>query len=461
LSIGLTLYCVALGSALLAGQFSAGDRVVTVNRAPLMDGDRVMLYVPAGRRFKALQVQDDWVCVEVDRDGQPLYGWIHASNLMLSPSDLVLLDSWQDSLEPGQGGWHALPVDEHIVITVSATAPVDVFVVSEEGLEGYKTMLDGRNSMFRSYRRMRNTTFANIDWFPPFRGRFYVIIDNTRAPDGGASPLGRVGFTLRIWQRTAPLGEPRPGLLLVLGRVTLDYDSYKGRNGRYRGPMTVYISSRPADGDNGGSEDVIEAVADYEGYFAVGNLLAGRQYRVEKVEGRDFVARIPIIYARATKSDSPNEAGRPHVLDLGHIALTVNPEGKLGCVVETPDVRVASGPEKQDIALGFSDQTPLARHLWFERTHADSSWVQYVRADRLRIEQQRREERRKRAEKARRDGERRRAAPPKPAPSPPRPPRPAPKPAPRPSMADLWDAHRLLQHTLPPAPATNHGRGQA
>jgi hypothetical protein len=216
-------------------------------------------------------------------------------------------------------------------------------------------------------------------------GEYYVVVDNTSAPDGGARPTKDVDVSVGFWKRGHELGQPANGKGLLIGRVALDFAGYKDRFERHSGRLSVCIAQASAKK----TEKVTKTHkvhADSNGYFAIGNLPAQDHYWVTGIEGNGFTAEIPFRISGPIgngKEDSLN------VDDLGTIVLTVTKSGSIGCQLLGANVSVTHDAGEKSSQFHFGATTPLDRHQWFETDYAASQWSRYVVKDRKRLEAER------------------------------------------------------------------------
>ena len=78
-----------------------------------------------------------------------------------------------------------------ITVRVSQGGPVDIFTTNRLGFLEYS---DANSTQFSYYpNASQNTTESFMAGFaPPTSGEYYVIIDNSQTPPGGATPVGAV-----------------------------------------------------------------------------------------------------------------------------------------------------------------------------------------------------------------------------------------------------------------------------
>jgi hypothetical protein len=300
--------------------------------------------------------------------------------------DRRLVYSDQDTLNYNQGVRYRLPAGKVVTVSVTSNTPIDVFVLTEDGVESYKKMLRGKRGRATTYEAQKSTRSAEFTWKSPDNRSYFLVLDNSSFVDGGAIPTGRAVFTVRFWQVVPRLAEPSRGLGLLIGRVSLQYDGYKGRNETYSGPLTVHLAHK-ADDDDDEEETTFQISTSPAGFFAVGNLLMNRSYRFAKIEGRNFSVEIPsTITAFSRLAITIGEDDR--VYDVGHLAVTVKSDGKLAYKMISPKATVEAGAGHEGITLGFESESPFGRHRWFALAHRQSGWASIVKADRRKIEEE-------------------------------------------------------------------------
>jgi outer membrane protein TolC len=72
-------------SDMLGGGIQAGDEIITISSAPIMDGPTKRLEAEAGVHLKATHVSGPWVAVQVEKDSQAVTGWVHSIFLIKPP----------------------------------------------------------------------------------------------------------------------------------------------------------------------------------------------------------------------------------------------------------------------------------------------------------------------------------------------------------------------------------------
>jgi hypothetical protein len=66
---------------LLAASIRAGDTIVVLTAAPLMDGSQTLLTIVPGKELNVTDVRDQWVAVVVDQNGKRVSGWVSAEHV--------------------------------------------------------------------------------------------------------------------------------------------------------------------------------------------------------------------------------------------------------------------------------------------------------------------------------------------------------------------------------------------
>lgn len=85
--------------------FRVGDTVMTMGPAPVKVGEKTLATLEAGAELKAVAVQDAWVKVAVDKEGQKITGWINKRHLKLvapAATEKAPDDRPAKTPEPGQ-----------------------------------------------------------------------------------------------------------------------------------------------------------------------------------------------------------------------------------------------------------------------------------------------------------------------------------------------------------------------
>ena len=373
-------------TASFAGEFKIGQRLVTVERAPLMDGRNTRLFVPSGSRLVASNVRGKWVSVVVERDGQNVTGWIGEEYLVRDTDGLQLHYSDQDKLKHGTATKYSVPRNSAVLISITSTRPIDAFVVSTEGLANFKFVMKNGHGQMQSQRRKRNFYSTQLEWTPPSDQQFHLLVDNSTFPDGGANPFGDAQITVRIWKAVPTLADPQSGLGLVLGRISLRFSGYEGRHERYAGPLTVQLAHK-TKGQKDEDAQVIEIPVSAEGWFAHGNLLPERHYWIKMVKGRDFSVK-PSFRISGPFDVSEIEGKQMLVKDVGHFEFAVVKDGNVQCRLSSPTFNVRNNSNGRN-QIQFSDTSPLERHRWFESKHPASDWTPLVREHRQHLERKR------------------------------------------------------------------------
>jgi hypothetical protein len=81
-------------------------------------------------------------------------------------------------------------------ISLSADKPVDLLVIDRENITGYYDAVKNGGGRFNASMVVKSTTGGSYEFKAPYRDDFYVVIDNTVVPDGGAFADADVGFSL-------------------------------------------------------------------------------------------------------------------------------------------------------------------------------------------------------------------------------------------------------------------------
>ncbi len=93
----------------------------------------------------------------------------------------------------------------------------------------------------------------------------------------------------------------------------------------------------------------------------------------------------------------------PRVLDVGHIALKVNENGKLQARIDAAHASIATN--KDTFSIGFGGDGPLDRHDWFLQKFSGNGWSDVAKSDRDTVYENREEAKRKKEEEERKKKE--------------------------------------------------------
>ncbi len=385
---------IASGGYVAGAVIAPGDRVVTVSEAPLKVGKETLAAIQPGMELTVKRVNGRWIWVAhfaANHGFRPVSGWVNSKYLVKRDESLKLrFAPYKGTVRYNYGQWWDLPPGESVVLQVETAYPVDLFVFSEEGKRAYDWAVKQGHGQVSSYIRRLTTRSAKFRWVPPDDRQYYLAVDNTDFPDGGASGSRTTDITFIAWQDDRRPAEPIAGRGLVIGRATLKFDGYEGRYERYAKPLTVVLAHK-IDGAEDSEHQEIEAVSDQDGYFAFGNLRPDRRYWVKEVKGRNFTAPVPVHFSSPICSKNSEPDGRKDVLDVGHVALSVGRDGSIGCELVSPTVTLVKKASESASSIRFGSSSALDRHDWFERTFRFSGWSAKVRSDRQRIERERRD----------------------------------------------------------------------
>ena len=397
----LALLCVTWGASVGKGEwFSQGDRVVTIAETQVTERSRTLATLPAGTNLRVQRVHGGSVNVTCESNGETITGWVRESDLMKLDRNHRAVYATKDDLVRGQGQVVRLPQGLPVHIRLRSDTAVDVFIIAEDAVDAYRQVMQEGSGRVTSLRRALNTRTVDWSWTPPNDGLHYVLIDNSSFPDGGANSGRTIHYTMAYCiDDPTPVG-PRSGRGLLLGRATLAYDNYEGRQGRHREPYTVVVEVLD---DENEVVDTLEAPADSEGYFFVENVPTNRRYRVQKLDSSTFAApvTVAIVHRFAAEGEawrgmtrfesgrlSPWPTGTSSVLDLGNVALRVAESGRIQTRHDGPGF-FASNMDGRTTVGGTGLDVPLDRHQWFLDKFPADGWAEMVMADREAIDRAR------------------------------------------------------------------------
>lgn len=445
----LPLLIVSMYRPACAQVIAPGDRVVVIRESPLQVQTETLTGVPAGATLRVERVNGNWLWVRF----QATEGWVDRRHTRKIESGLVLLSRpAMVSLSANNAHWWTLSRGKSLVLQVeSSPHPVDVFVFSDEGKASYEFAVTHAQGQARSFARRLGTTQTTIRWEPPDERQYYLVIDNSTFPDGGATGAQAANLIVVFLHDDPSPAEPVAGRGLIIGRVTLAYEGFEKRNGRYNRPLTVHIAHSPQtprlDDLDSMPYEVLKAVTDAGGFFALANVPLEGSFWISKVEGHDFTAsaRIRLISPINSSRGGAEQLlyiggiGVSHsvtqkktdVLDIGELSLSVTEKSEIHGTLSAPffngirTFRDADGNVKTELGWDKDNDAALDRHRWFEKTYPGSGWITKVRSDRAWIENYRTASKEKQKEK---EG-------PRPAPPAPAPPKEVPPPPPAPAQS--------------------------
>ncbi|MCA9120054.1 MAG: hypothetical protein H6822_29860 [Planctomycetaceae bacterium] len=390
-----------------AGWFSNGDYGVVVVETSVRDLSRTVATLPAGTNFRVQGVDGNHVKIAQKIDGRLVSGWVEQDDVFKIERNQLAIYATQDSLVRNQGQVIKLPKGTPVAIEVDSDYAVDVFVISEEGIEAYKSVAKVGAGRLSSRAVKLDTRRGSLDWEPPNDEQYYVLVDNTDFPDKGADSGRAIRYSMAFCVEDPKPAGPETDKGLIIGRVTLDFDHFGDRNGRHREPFKVQLDVVDED------EKVLqtlEARVDDEGYFFVENLVMDRRYQIKKIDGSKFDVPVPLQAEfgfgvkdedsdgfRKSVSVSGAQIGtsceEPAILDLGHTAVRVDENGKIHARIDAAHATLASSGGQ--FTFGFGGDGPLDRHDWFLEKFPDNGWSGLVKLDRDSVYETREEAKRK------------------------------------------------------------------
>ena len=392
--LGALLMVCAFNSAELAlGEWiSSGDYVVTVTQTQVMDGPRPVTVFDAASNFRVHSVNGSWVACRQELDGEFRSGWVRKKDVLKLNSNQRAVYATKDTLVPSQGQTLKLPKGRPVTIRYESDHFIDIFVISEEGKASYKWVAKNGYGHMASRFKEWNTRTGTFQWSPPDDDQYYLLIDNTDFPDGGANSRRGINYKLAYCVEDPKPNEPTYGRGLIIGRVTLDYDGFRGRHERCIDPFTILVDCI----DEADDVKTLEAQADEDGYFFLANVQTNRKYRVQKLDGATFEAPIGGIVTSPFRGEKERDKW---VHDVGCYSLRVTGNGKIETSIDHPDFSSRRMPDGSTQVSFQNSTSPLDRHQWFLAKFPHSGWAERVEADRQAIYKEREEAAQKKKEK--------------------------------------------------------------
>lgn len=372
---------------------STGDYVVTTTDSPVMDGKRKVTTLETSTNFRVSDVNETWLCVEQEVDGENISGWVKKDDVLKLDKDHYAVAATQDNLTRNQWQTLKLPRGESYVIKYVSTLPIDVFVISEEGKLALQSMSEnGSGRVSTKYSRLSESS-GTFTWSPPDDDRYYVVMDNTSFPDKGTNSRRKIYYSLAYCIADPKPEEPRDGKGLIVGQAILRFDDYEGRDGRYRDPYKVAVDISENEDDD--TADTVEVQTDSNGYFFLTNVDPSKRYCVSKIVNDDIEAPVSVVMSFTFGEE---DGGYAPVQDAGKVSLVVRSNGKIGTTIINTD-SIFRSKEDGGATLRPGVQSPLERHKWFLNKFPDSDWSDHVADDRDETYREREEKRKRKTEK--------------------------------------------------------------
>ncbi len=392
-----TFALVVLGtSGARAEWYSAGDYVVTTAETGLMSGTNRVRTLDSATNFRVDEVRGNWVALREKVDGQDVRGWVKNADIMKIGREYRALYATKDSLTHNQSQFLKLPKSLPVTVVYRISHPVDIFVISEEGLSALKWVAKNGSGQMSSRFRELNSSSGSFEWAPPNNEQYYVLIDNTSFPDGGANGGQSIEYSLAYCRKDPKPEKPRTGRGLLIGQATLEFDNYEGRNGRFRKQYDVVIEIFEKDNDS--NAKTVAVPTDRDGYFFLANTDPNRQYRVIRIQSGSMEAPVSAFFSFSFRGSKNKDQS---VRDAGCYTLRVRPNGKLQTRITTPETSVETQKDGTMTVLFSGADSPLDRHEWFLAKFPNSGWADKVEKDRDAIYMKRAEDARKKEEKKR------------------------------------------------------------
>jgi hypothetical protein len=394
--VALTLLCltaveVCTQTRARAELIGPGDSVAVFRETALKRGTNTLAVLHTGTQFTVQKVNGNWVSGTIwTLEQGSVSGWVKQTDVVKNRPGKRFAQGETNATNPGRYWLWTLARGVTQDIVVRSTGPVDVFIFTEEGKRSYDWAVNHSSGQAGSRWRQLNSREAILRWEPPTDEQFYLVVDNTNFPDGGANGASYVDVTTLFWQDDPRPAEPVAGRGLIIGRVTLAFDGYEGRHDRISRPMTVHIAHNTAS-DADDNFQITKVVTDERGYFALANLPVDHRYWVKAVEGSNFTAPVPFRVSQPISGASDDSHAAQTVLDLGTFALTVGQDGSMGVELESPGMVVSRKPGSESSELQMTSTARLDRHIWFLQSYASSGWASHVREDQARLEKERQE----------------------------------------------------------------------
>jgi len=113
--------------------------------------------------------------------------------------------------------------DIDVEIDVTEGGNVDVMIMDSINFNSFKDASNAGYGEWMNIKLVKNTKGTSISVSAPEDGDYYVVIDNTDVPSGGASPSGYVDVTVDIQAGTSASFSCCLSTMLVLGGVLVAF----------------------------------------------------------------------------------------------------------------------------------------------------------------------------------------------------------------------------------------------
>tara|TARA_R110002111_G_scaffold177181_2_gene243224 strand:- start:8202 stop:9569 length:1368 start_codon:yes stop_codon:yes gene_type:complete len=396
------IFLVILSTA-SAQVIAPDDYVYVIKESPLKVKQKTTAAVPAGTMLKVEEVQGKWLWTTFIDTTEGLKfkeGWIDKNHVIKKPKNKKLrFNPQQETLEPNDNYQYFLPKGEPIEIQFqSSHSGIDFFIVSEEGLSAYKWVMKNGSGRVTSYKKKLNSQEESFTWQPPDNDQYYFLIDNTSFPDSGADGRHTTTVTTFFWSEDNTPSEPIDGRGLIIRKVSIEFDNYKGRNDVYNGPLTAIIGykHKVESGEKPKPDGEIEAKVDKNGFFFAGNVPKDRYYWIQSIKTTAFESPVPFkFYSQVDyEKDEPTyvdlglacitsgmESKETGVLDIGYYDLKVVSNGAIVIELTIPFDQFSNEKSINVFGTGKNLETELSRHAWFKSNYSKSGWTEKVVAD--------------------------------------------------------------------------------
>ncbi|MBI4870957.1 MAG: hypothetical protein HY814_05265 [Candidatus Riflebacteria bacterium] len=285
------------------------------------------------------------------------------------------------SLGEGKAVWYGFsgPQGGKMTIELSASRGIDFFIVSEAGLSALRKVMDKGSGSMNSLKRELRVKSGTLHWTLPDGDDYYVVLDNTAFPDGGANSGTDVWVRLRILQeRTAPpapriakIGPPRPGRVLLVGQAQVRWKGFKGRRGRETSPLEVTVHHMTEGKDS--PEDEKEVATDLDGYFCLEWPESWTRYKLGEVSGDGWSVK-PGVSITTTLGE---KARKTKVESLGSWKFAVDAGGTVSTSCRQTSMQ-AEPSDSGGIQIRMVSDLDLSVFEWARDHFADTAWEKLV-----------------------------------------------------------------------------------
>lgn len=262
-------------SVLFGAGIRSGDKVVTIEEAPVRAGENTLATVRIGEMMVATAVQDDWVGVTLERRGKSVQGWLDQRHLV------------------------CLPPDPEQMVGVPAPSQIEEESAWRKLVKSETRDAEGCLRFIGTYPRgrfARQASWLLIASYDPFRYLFLPGLDKYRYPSSPAFAVSApraVALPSLIQECKTALGHPHPEiryravcLLRQMGGVRWLLDSGENKVAAIKDRLVSGLIARLRQGHKGAIFE-LAALEDPKAADPLADVLKSQQPFVREVRAAE------------------------------------------------------------------------------------------------------------------------------------------------------------------------------